>query len=42
MALSEAAELVIQAGALSFEPKKGSQAAPIYLLDMGKPIKFWT
>ena len=39
MTISEAAQLVIQAGAMTMSlPKKG-RAAPVYLLDMGSPVK---
>ena len=40
MTISEAAELVIQAGASTKKPKTG-QAAPVYLLDMGEPVKIY-
>ena len=36
MTISEAAQLVIQAGALS---EKTDEASPVYLLDMGEPVK---
>jgi UDP-N-acetylglucosamine 4,6-dehydratase len=39
MSIAEAAQLVIQAGAMTERcPSKG-QAAPIYLLDMGEPLE---
>ena len=41
MSLSEAAQLVIQAGALTERFVKNERATPIYLLDMGEPIKIY-
>jgi len=41
MTISEAAQLVIQAGAMTAEKPKTGQAAPIYLLDMGEPVKIY-
>lgn len=41
MTISEAAELVIQAGAMTIAQPKSGQAAPVYLLDMGEPIKIY-
>jgi FlaA1/EpsC-like NDP-sugar epimerase len=41
MTISEAAELVIQAGAMTTAQPKSGQAAPVYLLDMGEPIKIY-
>ena len=41
MTISEAAELVIQAGAMTNVAPKSDQAAPVYLLDMGRPIKIY-
>jgi len=41
MTISEAAQLVIQAGAMTKAPPKSGQAAPVYLLDMGVPIKIY-
>ena len=41
MTISEAAELVIQAGAMTIAQPKPGQAAPVYLLDMGEPIKIY-
>jgi FlaA1/EpsC-like NDP-sugar epimerase len=41
MTISEAAELVIQAGAMIADQKKMSLSSPIYLLDMGEPIKIF-
>jgi|MDSW01.1.fsa_nt_gb FlaA1/EpsC-like NDP-sugar epimerase len=38
MTIAEAAQLIIQAGALASKDPK-SESAPIYLLDMGEPIK---
>lgn len=39
MTISEAAELVIQAGAMVGNEKKLDFSSPVYLLDMGEPIK---
>lgn len=41
MTISEAAQLVIQAGAMTQETPKPGQAAPVYLLDMGQPVKIY-
>lgn len=41
MTLSEAAELVIQAGAMTKRNKISNISTPIYILDMGKPIKIY-
>lgn len=41
MTISEAAELVIQAGAITRNEKKSRTTIPVYLLDMGKPIKIY-
>lgn len=41
MTVSEAAELVIQAGAMVENQKKIGLSSPIYLLDMGKPIRIY-
>jgi FlaA1/EpsC-like NDP-sugar epimerase len=41
MTISEAASLVIQAGAMTAQPTKKGQAAPVYLLDMGEPVKIY-
>lgn len=41
MTISEAAELVIQAGAMTRSKKELGISAPIYLLDMGKPVKIY-
>ncbi|MDA9194408.1 polysaccharide biosynthesis protein [Alphaproteobacteria bacterium] len=41
MTISEAAQLVIQAGAMTKFPPKVSHAAPVYLLDMGEPVKIF-
>ena len=41
MTISEAAQLVIQAGALTTNKPKTGQAAPVYLLDMGEPVKIY-
>ena len=41
MTISEAASLVIQAGAMTKTPPIKGQAAPVYLLDMGKPVKIY-
>lgn len=40
MTLSEAAQLVIQAGAMT-ETKSSKKSSPLYLLDMGSPIKIY-
>ena len=39
MTISEAAQLVIQASAMTKSAPKPGKAAPIYLLDMGNPVK---
>ena len=41
MTISEAAQLVIQAGAMTVQKPKSGQAAPVYLLDMGAPVKIY-
>ena len=41
MTISEAAELVIQAGAMTTAQPQSGQAAPVYLLDMGQPVKIY-
>jgi len=41
MTISEAAQLVIQAGAMTKVPPIASHAAPVYLLDMGEPVKIF-
>ena len=41
MTISEAAQLVIQAGAMTKVPPKASHAAPVYLLDMGEPVRIF-
>jgi len=41
MTISEAAQLVIQAGAMTAKKPKTGQAAPVYLLDMGEPVKIY-
>ena len=41
MTISEAAQLVIQAGAMTAKKPKAGQAAPVYLLDMGEPVKIF-
>ncbi|MEC8108813.1 MAG: nucleoside-diphosphate sugar epimerase/dehydratase [Pseudomonadota bacterium] len=41
MTISEAAQLVIQAGAMTTKKPKTGQAAPVYLLDMGEPVKIF-
>ena len=41
MTIEEAASLVIQAGAMTEFPPKIGNAAPIYLLDMGEPVKIY-
>jgi len=41
MTISEAAQLVIQAGAMTAKKPKTGQAAPVYLLDMGDPVKIY-
>ena len=41
MTISEAAQLVIQAGAMTAKKPKTRQAAPVYLLDMGEPVKIF-
>ncbi len=41
MTISEAAQLVIQAGAMTAKKPKTGQAAPVYLLDMGEPVKIF-
>ena len=41
MTISEAAQLVIQAGAMTEMPPIIGHAAPVYLLDMGEPVKIF-
>ncbi|MGC6517256.1 MAG: polysaccharide biosynthesis protein [Candidatus Puniceispirillaceae bacterium] len=41
MTISEAASLVIQAGAMTTTSPHKGQAAPVYLLDMGEPVKIY-
>jgi len=41
MTIAEAAQLVIQAGAMTAKNPKTGQAAPVYLLDMGEPVKIF-
>lgn len=41
MTISEAAELVIQAGGITKKNLNKAKSAPIYLLDMGKPVKIY-
>ena len=41
MTIAEAAQLVIQAGAMTAKKPKVGQAAPVYLLDMGEPVKIY-
>ena len=44
MTISEAAQLVIQAGAMTdgfLKNKEGSPAASVYLLDMGEPVRIY-
>ena len=41
MTISEAAQLVIQAGAMTAKKPETGQAAPVYLLDMGEPVKIF-
>ena len=41
MTISEAASLVIQAGAMTTHAPEKAQAAPVYLLDMGEPVKIY-
>ena len=41
MTISEAAQLVIQAGAMTAKKPKTGRAAPVYLLDMGEPVKIY-
>lgn len=39
MTIAEAAQLVIQAGAMTPISRRETESAPVYLLDMGEPIK---
>ena len=39
MTIPEAAQLVIQAGAMTKAVVKGQQSGQVYLLDMGGPVK---
>ena len=41
MTISEAASLVIQAGAMTTHAPEKGHAAPVYLLDMGEPVKIY-
>ena len=41
MTISEAAQLVIQAGAMTVKKLKKGKTAPVYLLDMGEPVKIY-
>ena len=41
MTISEAAQLVIQAGAMTTKKPKMGQAAPVYLLDMAEPVRIF-
>ena len=41
MTIAEAAQLVIQAGAMTVQKPESGQAAPVYLLDMGEPVKIY-
>ena len=41
MTISEAAQLVIQAGSMTAKKPKSGQAAPVFLLDMGEPVKIF-
>ncbi len=41
MTISEAAQLVIQAGAMRNETENSWSSSPIYLLDMGQPVKIF-
>ena len=41
MTIEEAASLVIQAGAMTTTPPEKGDAAPVYLLDMGEPVKIY-
>lgn len=41
MTISEAAELVIQAGAMIKSHKKNNASSPIYILDMGEPVRIY-
>ena len=41
MTIAEAAQLVIQASAMTAKNPKTGQAAPVYLLDMGEPVKIF-
>ena len=41
MTISEAAQLVIQAGAMTVKKQKTGPVAPVYLLDMGEPVKIY-
>jgi len=41
MTIAEAAQLVIQAGAMTVQKPETGQAAPVYLLDMGAPVKIY-
>ena len=41
MTIAEAAQLVIHAGAMTVQKPESGQAAPVYLLDMGAPVKIY-
>ena len=41
MTISEAAQLVIHAGAMTAKKPELGNAAPVYLLDMGAPVKIY-
>ena len=41
MTIEEAASLVLQAGAMTVNPPAGGEAAPVYLLEMGEPVKIY-
>ena len=41
MTISEAAQLVIQAGAMNLTDGRGDCSAPVFLLDMGEPVKIF-
>jgi len=41
MTIAEAAQLVIQAAAMTVQKPESGQVAPVYLLDMGAPVKIY-
>ena len=41
MTIEEAASLVLQAGAMTVSPPAKGEAAPVYLLEMGEPVKIY-